>query len=314
MSDNVPGMQSAGASSTRSMVQGMGQDNRMMGTLQDVRHAQLRPGAPPPFDMPWASPYAPGYHAQSSAALTSPWMSAPIGHPLAPPPQQPPPMPQPHLAQQPSANQESWREPPAAVWSSQMASAPVNQGYAEGEAVRYAPAASYQAALATPHPPLFEAPASLRPPPTSAATPMQDARKAGEAGGLVARGAPEEAGDMPEGAGSNLDDWLASAKWNVRAFAYQHVACGIFRLANSHDMQEHEAEWARFTAVVTKGLGESNVQALQKALNAAHELLEYAPLPLCDLLASASAEVMPLSFMCDSAFVGRVLSCICVTA
>ena len=99
---------------------------------------------------------------------------------------------------------------------------------------------------------------------------------------------------MPPEAGATLDERLRHTKWNVRAHAYQEVACAIFRLgsqARAGDSSE-DAAWSAHAAVVAKGLGETNVMTLDKALNAAVQFLEYAPLALCKELAASCAPAL----------------------
>ena len=104
---------------------------------------------------------------------------------------------------------------------------------------------------------------------------------------------PDAPGDMPEGAGGSMSDRLAHAKWDVRAYAYQEVAVAIFRLATLPLPDgKADADWEEHAASVAKGLGETNVAVLDKALNAAQQFLYYAPIPLCQQLASSCAEVL----------------------
>lgn len=107
----------------------------------------------------------------------------------------------------------------------------------------------------------------------------------------VSRVKPDVPGDEPQDAPGTLCDRLAHAKWDVRAYALQQVACAIFQLARHGGGQACTADWEEHTASVGKGLGESNVAVLDKALNAAQQLLYYAPIPLCEQLASSCAEV-----------------------
>ena len=107
----------------------------------------------------------------------------------------------------------------------------------------------------------------------------------------LSRVKPDLPGDEPQDATGALCDRLAHAKWDVRAHALQQVACAIFQLARQCGGQACIADWEEHTASVGKGLGESNVAVLDKALNAAQQLLYYAPIPLCEQLASSCAEV-----------------------
>ena len=129
------------------------------------------------------------------------------------------------------------------------------------------------------------------PPPASAALQTADGAKLAQ---NAAPGEPDEPGEMPPEAGATLDERLRHTKWNVRAHAYQEVACAIFRLgsqARAGDSSE-DAAWAAHAAVVAKGLGETNVMTLDKALNAAVQFLEYAPLALCKELAASCAPAL----------------------
>lgn len=151
--------------------------------------------------------------------------------------------------------------------------------------------------IATPVPPPIQTPVTPVAAPAASKGP-------GKGGGSSApsvsgsRGKPEDPGDAPEDTPPTLDQQLHHAKWNVRAYAYQHLACAIYSMGASGACSEQEAEWARYLQAVTAGMAESNVVALDKALNAAVQFLQYAPLPLCEHLASAAAEVTHLRFVC----------------
>ena len=125
----------------------------------------------------------------------------------------------------------------------------------------------------------------------------------GASGGTGERGPgkPQEAGEMPEGAPSSMELRLAHAKWNVRAYAYQELACAIYKLATAARQtlaarspgQDPDAlsQWATFLPLVSQALVETNVVALDRALNAAQQFLEHAPLDMCQELAASSAQV-----------------------
>jgi len=107
---------------------------------------------------------------------------------------------------------------------------------------------------------------------------------------------------MPE-EGADCNNWqqrLQHSKWSVRAYAYQEVACHVYTLRQPQGEGEGEGEgkgsagsWAEYEGAVRKGLmEESNVNALDKALNAALQLLQYAPLPACQELCAQAAPVL----------------------
>ncbi len=97
---------------------------------------------------------------------------------------------------------------------------------------------------------------------------------------------------MPEDAPSSLEQRLAHSKWNVRGHAYQELACAIYCLATAPPQeQDAESQWASLLPQVSKALLEPNVVALDRALNAAQQFLEYAPLAMCKELAASGAQV-----------------------
>lgn len=152
--------------------------------------------------------------------------------------------------------------------------------------------------------PLAGAAATFAAPSTPSAPPQPGAAAAtstiggessqGGQGGQGQQGAgkPQEAGEMPEGAPSSIEERLAHSKWNVRGYAYQELACAIYRLATAPQQEpDAESQWASLLPQVSKALLEPNVVALDRALNAVQQFLEYAPLAMCKELAVSGAQV-----------------------
>ena len=141
-----------------------------------------------------------------------------------------------------------------------------------------------------------------------AATPTPAAAPMGAVPVHPCRVKPDLPGDMPEDAKGTLNDRLAHVKWDVRAYAFQEVACHISELSSAPGDDKGQAglaRWEELTASVSRGLFESNVAVLDKALNAAQQLLYYAPIPLCQQLSSSCAEVHLAS--CVAKFLCRVI-------
>jgi len=173
---------------------------------------------------------------------------------------------------------------------------------------RKAPSTSLQAPN-TPNPPTTPAatPPATFAAPSSGATSAQGISRgtwskgvetsqgAEGATGQQGPGAPQDAGEMPEGAPSRMELRLAHAKWNVRAYAYQELACAIYRLSTTAGradvLSDTLSEWATFLPLVSQALLETNVVALDRALNAGQQFLEHAPLDMCVELAVSSAQV-----------------------
>eukprot|EP00802_Teleaulax_amphioxeia_P003895 Tamp_03898.p1 GENE.Tamp_03898~~Tamp_03898.p1 ORF type:complete len:1023 (+),score=231.23 Tamp_03898:23-3070(+) len=153
--------------------------------------------------------------------------------------------------------------------------------------------------------PLAGAAATFAAPSTPSAPPQPGAAAAtstiggessqGGQGGQGQQGAgkPQEAGEMPEGAPSSIEERLAHSKWNVRGYAYQELACAIYRLATAPQQEpDAESQWASLLPQVSKALLEPNVVALDRALNAVQQFLEYAPLAMCKELAVSGAQTL----------------------